>query len=305
MAVPAEHRAAAPQATSPRVKRSGSSGWQGYLFIAPALLFLFVFMVIPTFYLVFLSLHEYVMPRPMVFTGFANFVRLAHDKLFIKSLYNTAVYGAGSIALGLSAALGMAVLLNRDLKGIKLFRVLFFLPTIVSDIITALIFLWLLDSQLGLFNHILRSWGRPPVPWLMKEGLAMFSVILLGAWRGASYNTPIFLAALRNVPKELYEAAEIDGANPWRKFWNISVPMIMPTSVYCMVMSLIGAFQVIGIIDVLTDGGPNDSTYVALKYIWKQAFEFNNMGYAAALSLSVFPILLFITWLQLRLSRER
>lgn len=279
--------------------------WHGYAFIAPALLFLLVFMVVPTFYLAYLSLHEYVMPRPMHFVGLANFVHLAHDHLFWKSLGNTGVYSAGSIALGLSAALGMAVLLNRKLKGIKVYRVLFFLPTVVSEIITALIFLWMLDSELGLFNQVLKSLGRPPVPWLMRDGMAMFSVILLGAWRGASYNTPIFLAALRAIPQDLFEAAGLDGAGGWQKFWHISLPSIAPVGVYCLVMSLIGSVQVIGIIDVLTDGGPHDSTFVVLKYIWRQGFEFNNMGYAAALSFTVFPILLLITWLQLKLAPER
>lgn len=279
--------------------------WQGYLFVAPALLFLLVFVVIPTIYLAYLSLHTYVMPRPMEWAGLKNFTRMAQDKLFLKSLFNTARYSAGSMALGLSAALGMAVLLNRELKGIKVYRVLFFLPTVVSEVITALIFLWMMDLELGLFNHVLRSLGRPAIPWLMEANWAMFSVILLGAWRGASYNTPIFLAALRSIPKDLYEAAEIDGATGWRKFWHISLPMIMPVAVYCMVMASIGSFQVIGIIDVLTDGGPHDSTYVALKYIWKQGFEFNNMGYAAALSFTIFPILLLITWLQMKLAPER
>lgn len=269
------------------------------------MLALLLFMVIPTIYLAYLSLHQYVMPRPMTFNGFDNFARILKDKLFLKSLYNTGRYTIGSMALGLTAALGMAVLLNRQLKGIRIYRVLYFLPTIVSEVITALVFLWMLDSELGLFNHLLRNWGFKPVPWLMTEQWAMFSVILLGSWRGASYNTPIFLAGLRSIPQDLYEAADMDGATGWQKFRHISVPMIMPIVVYCMVMAAIGSFQVIGVIDVMTDGGPNDSTYVALKYIWKQAFEFNNMGYAAALSFTVFPILLFVTWIQMKLAPER
>jgi multiple sugar transport system permease protein len=279
--------------------------WHGYLFIAPALLSLIAFIVIPAVYLAYLSLQEYVMPKPMTFIGFDNFTRIAQDKLFFKSLFNTGRYTLGSMVLGLSAALGMAVLLNRELKGMRVYRVMYFLPTVVSEVITALIFLWMLDSELGLFNHLLRKWGYTPVPWLMTEKWAMFSVILLGSWRGASYNTPIFLAALRSIPKDLYEAADIDGAHGWAKFRHISVPMIMPIVVYCMVMAAIGSFQVIGIIDVMTDGGPNNSTYVTLKYIWRQAFEFNNMGYAAALSFTVFPILLCVTWLQMKLAPER
>lgn len=291
--------------TLPAVRQKKPFPWHGYAFIAPALLCLFAFMVIPTIYLAYLSLHQYIMPKPMTFIGLQNFMKIFHDELFIKSLWNTGRYALGSMALGLSAALAMAVLLNRELRGIRIYRVFYFLPTVVSDVITALIFLWMLDTELGLFNHTLRGSGFKPVPWLMSEQWAMFSVIVLGAWRGASYNTPIFLAALRSIPRDLYEAADIDGASGWRKFMHISVPMIMPIVVYAMVMSAIGSFQVIGIIDVMTDGGPNDSTYVALKYIWRQAFEFNNMGYAAALSFTVFPILLFVTWLNMKLAPER
>ncbi len=277
-----------------------------YAFLAPALSFLLAFIVFPIFYLVYLSFQEYQLPNPAHWNGVENYVKLFQDKLFFKSLLNTSIYTLGSMTIGIMAALFMAVLLNRQLKGIRFFKVFYFLPTITSEVITAMIFLWIFDNNLGILNYFLKTWGlESPPAWLLDPFWAMTILILVGAWRGASYNTPIFLAALQGVPKSLYEAADLDGASGWKKFWHISIPSILPIVVYSVVMSIIGSFQVVAIVDVLTNGGPQNSTLVAIKHIWQQAFEFNHVGYGATLSLFLFPILFIITWLQLRLSAGR
>ncbi|WP_078378731.1 carbohydrate ABC transporter permease [Sutcliffiella halmapala] len=277
-----------------------------YLFVLPALSFLFIFSIAPIIYLVWLSFHDYSLPNPAVFTGLDNFARMIQDKLFIKSIGNTLVYTVGSMFIGLSGAIAVAVLLNRKLKGLRLFKVFYFLPTITSEVITAMIFLWVFDNNLGILNYLLKVAGvvSPPA-WLLQPTTAMLILILIGAWRGTAYNIPIFLAALQAVPQSLYEAARIDGANGWKQFIHITLPSITHILVYCMVMSVIGSFQVVAVVDILTNGGPMDSTMVVIKHIWQQSFEFNYVGYGAALSLVLFPLLLGVTWLQLRLSNGK
>ncbi|WP_096185569.1 carbohydrate ABC transporter permease [Evansella halocellulosilytica] len=274
-----------------------------YMFVFPALSLLFTFSFVPIIYLVFLSFHRYRLPDSPQFIGLDNYSRLMSDGMFWKSIGNTMIYTLGSMLLGLFAALLIAVLLNRAFRGRRFYKVFYFLPAVTSDVVSAMIFLWIFDHNLGIMNYILTTIGfSSPPNWLLDPFWAMMILIFVGAWRGASYNIPIFLAGLEGVPKSYYEAAEIDGANGWHKFWRITIPTIMPISVYCMVMSIIGSFQVVAIVDVLTDGGPRNSTLVAIKYVWQQSFEFNYVGYGATLSLFIFPFLLFVTWLNLKLS---
>ncbi|GAB2570616.1 carbohydrate ABC transporter permease [Gracilibacillus alcaliphilus] len=288
---------------------SHSGKWKkhlgAYMFLAPALTLLFTFSFVPILYVIYLSFHRFRLPEDPVFIGFENYIRLFSDSVFWTSIWNTLVYTIGSMFIGLFAALCIAVLLNRSFRGKRFFKVFYFLPTVTSDVISAMIFFWIFDHNLGILNYLLTKAGFSAAPnWLLDPFWAMMILIVVGAWRGASYNIPIFLAGLGSVSKSYYEAAEIDGANGWQKFWKITIPSIMPISVYCMVMSIIGSFQVVAIVDVLTDGGPRNSTLVALKYLWQQSFEFNYVGYGATISLFIFPFLLLLTWLNLKLSNR-
>lgn len=277
-----------------------------YLFILPALLFLFIFSVLPIAYLIYLSFHEYSLPEPPEFIGLQNYSDMLDDKLFFKSIFNTLEYTFGSMIIGLGSALCIAVLLHRKLRGLRFFKTFYFLPTVTSEVITAMIFLWIFDNNLGIMNYSLKEIGvASPPAWLLDPFWAMTILILIGAWRGAAYNTPIFLAALSSVSDTYYEAAKIDGANKWQQFWNISIPSIMPVLVYCMVMAFIGSFQVVAVVDLLTNGGPMDSTMVAIKHVWQQAFEFNHVGYGATLAFVLFPLLFLFTWLQMKLSARK
>ncbi|TFE24251.1 carbohydrate ABC transporter permease [Cohnella luojiensis] len=278
--------------------------WSGYLFVGPALLVLMVTSILPIVYVVWMSFQEQTLAGKFEFNGIANYDKLIHDPLYFKSIVNTLTYTVGSAALGLSAAILLAVVLNRNVKGSKFFRILFFLPSVTSEVVTAMMFLWLLDSNFGLMNYMTEQMGFGRINWLLDPTLAMLSVIIVGAWRGASYNTPLFLSAIQNIPKELYEAAAIDGAKSIQQFFRITLPMIVPILSYTIIMAFIGSFQMVAIVDLLTNGGPLDSTMVTLKYIWRQGFEFNNLGYAATLSLGLLPILFFITWIQMRISNR-
>ncbi|HEY0602098.1 MAG TPA: sugar ABC transporter permease [Herpetosiphonaceae bacterium] len=275
----------------------------GYLFIAPALLVLFVFVLLPIVVAIYLSFTSYNLIEAPRWAGLDNYRQLAGDLLFRKTLLTTTIYAVGSIALGLGGALAVALLLNRRLPGITAFKILYFLPTIASEAVMAVVFLWMYQDE-GTLNGLLVSLGLPAIGWLRSGGMALFSIVLYGAWRGLSYNTPIFLAALKNVSPELYEAAQIDGAGSWARFRFITIPAIMPIVIYTVIMSTIASFQVVAVVDLMTDGGPQNATEVTVRYIAFAASESLKIGYASAMSVAVLGLLLVITYFQMRLSPE-
>ena len=196
--------------------------------------------------------------------------------------------------------------MNRKFKGKRVFRVIYYLPAVVSEVVNAILFLWLFNAQFGVINTTLMKIGiKNPIAWLQTSPYAMIVIILVAVWRGGCWNAPIFLSALEGISKSIYESAEIDGANGWVKFWKISLPSLNDTMVYVVIMTIIAGFQVIAYCDVLTNGAPFNTTLVSIKYIWKQAFEFNNMGYASTLSLILFPALMVVTYFQVRGSDKR
>lgn len=287
-------------ALSPRMRRHLAA----YLFIGPALFLLVLFNIWPALYTAWLSLQDYGILGSNGFVGLRNYVHVVGDSLFWHSLLVTSVYAAGSAALGLAGALGLAVLVTRRLPFMGWFRVLYFVPSVTSLFVNATIFSWLMDYNLGLFNYWLTSLHLQRVPWVQQPGWALFSIILVGAWGGVSYNLPIYAAALGSVNRELYEAAALDGANGWQRFWSITLPAIAPITRYTVILAIIGSFQLIASIDALTGGGPENATMVTIKYIQTQGWEFLHFGYASAITLFLLAFLLVVTWLQLRSGRE-
>jgi ABC-type sugar transport system permease subunit len=275
----------------------------GYLFVAPAMLVLTVFVLLPIAFAIYLSFTSYNLIEAPRWIGLNNYRTLAADALFRKTLLTTAIYAVGSIALGLSSALAVALLLDRELPGLTGFKIAYFLPTVASEAVMAVVFLWMYQDR-GTLNGLLSAVGLPPVGWLRSPRMALFSIILYGAWRGLSYNTPIFLAALKNVSRELYEAAQIDGANRWAQFRYVTIPAIMPMLIYTTIMSTIASFQVVAVVDLMTGGGPQNATEVTVRYIAFTASESLKIGYASAMSVAVLGLLLVITYVQLRLSPE-
>lgn len=301
-------------ATSLEQRRAGSVGravgsarrqrwFYGYAFIAPALLVLSVFVLLPIAVAIYLSFTSYNLVQAPRWIGLGNYRQLINDALFFRTLGVTATYAIGSMALGLGGALAVAMVLNRRLPGITGFKIIYFLPTIASEAVMAVVFLWMYQDQ-GTLNSLLTTLGLPTVGWLRSPRMALFSIIFYGAWRGMSYNTPIFLAALKNVSQELYEAASIDGAGPWAKFRFVTVPGIMPIVIYTVIMSTIASFQVVAAVDLMTGGGPRNATEVTVRYIAYTASESLKIGYASAMSVVVLVLLLVVTYFQMRLSRE-
>jgi multiple sugar transport system permease protein len=276
-----------------------------YLFVAPALLVLGVFTLLPMVVALALSFTSWNIVGPVRFVGLKNYALLLADPTFAHGLWNTVLYAAGSVVLGIAGALALAVALDQKVRGIGAFRALLFLPALMSEVIAAMVFQWLYNEQYGLLNYLLSLAGLGAVPWLTSTHWAMAAVVLMGAWVGAAYNAPILLTGLQSISPSLYEAARIDGASRWQEFREVTLPLLRPFTLYVLVMSLIGSFQVFGRIFVLTGGGPVDATMPAVQYIYRVAFTFNQVGYASALSVAMFGFLMALTWVQMRWLRPK
>jgi multiple sugar transport system permease protein len=276
-----------------------------YLFIAPNILLFMTFMIVPIFFTFYISFHEWgVLGKPK-FVAIENYVKLLSDKVFWISLGNTVYYTVGTVPF--SAGLGLlgAILLNREIPLRAFFRAIFFAPVVVSMVAAGLIWSWMFNPNYGLFNEVLSKFGIEGVSWLTSPTWAMPAVIITTLWLRIGYCLVIYLAGLQAIPDELYEAADIDGAKSWQKFWRITLPMIKPTTVFIIVMEVIHGFMVFDLIYTMTNGGPGFSTTVIVQYIYQKAFEEGQMGYASAMGTIFFIIIMILTVVQLRLGRDK
>jgi multiple sugar transport system permease protein len=278
---------------------------KGYSFIAPSLAVLAVFIVTPILFSLYLSFHRWnVVSSVKSFIGFENFITLLRDRLFWNAFRNTAVYSL-HVPLGMILSLGIALLMNRRIRGINFLRTLFFLPGISSFVAVAMVWQWMYHPQFGLANYILRIFNLPQIGWLSDPSTALVSIMIMSIWLGVGYQMVIFLAGLQGIPKELYEAAITDGANAWQRFIHVTLPLLKPTTFFVLVTSMIGSFQVFSQVFVMTAGGPLNSTDVAVYHIYKNAWDYLKMGYASAMSWILFLVIVVITWLQFRFMGKR
>lgn len=277
----------------------------GYAFIAPNFLGIAAFLLLPIIASFALSFTNWDMVSDPELVGLDNYRRMADDPQLWVSLRNTAALAVMSIPLGIAASLGLALALNRKLKGINIFRAAFFLPVIASMVAVAMVWRWVYNSEFGLLNQALRSVGLPAQNWLTNPDLVLPSLVLVMVWKSMGYNMVLFLAGLRAIPRHLYEAAELDGANPWQRFRNVTLPLLAPTMFFVTVMSVIGSFQVFDVVYIMTGGGPGDSSRVFYYWLWENAFEFFRMGYASAMAWLLFVILFVATLIQMRFIGRR
>lgn len=280
----------------------------GYIFIAPALFFFVIFVIIPLCMSFFLSLFRTdMMFEQMTFIGLKNFTDVFKDKIFGQSLINILMYTLMAVPMNVVISLLLALALNSKFKGTKIFRTLFYLPSITSAIAASLVWMWLMNYSLGLLNEIITSIGLPPFTWLTNSKTALFSVTLVSVWMGIGGNMIIFLAALQGLPEEIYEAGKIDGAGPIRLFFKMTIPMILPTMYFILTMTLIGSFQLYDQVFVLTEGGPANSTITPVYLIWQNAFGGTReaqAGYAAAQSIVLFAIIMVVTVIVKKFNKE-
>jgi multiple sugar transport system permease protein len=270
-----------------------------------------VFTAYPVVASLFYSFCDYsVLQRP-VWCGVENYQRLAHDSLFWISLKNTLLYAALSLPLGLVVALALALLLNTEVRGMAVFRTIFYLPSIVPLVASAMLWLWIFNGQFGLLNWVLRPVlglvGLRPPGWFGDPAWAKPALVLMSLW-GVGNSMVIYLAGLQGVPKELYESAEIDGAGTWRRLWHVTLPLISPVIYFNLVMGIIGSLQVFTTVFVMTggaDGNPARSTLFYALYLFSTAFYDLRMGYASALAWILVALIVVLTVLATKLTANR
>lgn len=274
---------------------------RAYTFLAPALVVLSAFTFGPILFSVPLAFFDWNLLVPdKNFVGVANFAELAGDDVFHIALRNTIIYAFGVVPIQTMLALLLAVAVNQGLPGQSFFRAAFYLPAITSSVVTSVIFLWIY-SKSGLLNYLLSGIGIDGPDWIGSPRYALGSIMALNVWSTSGYFMIAFLAALQSVPKTLYEAASLDGAGAWGRFWHVTVPGVRPTIFFVMTLGLIGAFQVFDQIYVMSNGGPVNATTTVSYYIYNSAFKYFRFGYAAAASLVLFLIILLFTVVQQRL----
>lgn len=306
---------------------------QGYLFAAPWFVGFFMFLLFPMVFSVVLSLYDWngitaFNEQNAKFVGLGNFRHLAEDDLFWIALYNTAYYAGISVPLNIVTSLFLATLLNAKVRGISMFRTLFYVPNVLAGVATILMWSWLFNAQYGGFNVVLEwcgitglgqwlldhipflgAWARAhdiswPPRWFGDEFWAKPALIIMSLW-AVGGSMLIYLAGLQGVPKHLYEVAELDGAGKLRQFWNVTLPMLTPTIFFNLVMSIIGSFQVFNQAFLMTNGvgGPNNATLFYVLYLYRKAFQHFEMGYASAMAWILFGIIMFFTLLVLKSSK--
>jgi multiple sugar transport system permease protein len=289
-----------------KITHKKGDGLAAIIFLSPTLIIFSAFILFPVIFSFYLSFQQWNMfSGDSTFVGFDNYSRMFQSEEFWMVLKNTAYYTFGTIPLNMGIALMIAYALNKKIAGKKFLRTAFFAPVIISPVAAAVIWRWLYDANFGLVNYSLSLIGIDGVNWLNEPNAAMFALIVMGVWKTFGINMVLFSAGLQGIPENYYEAAEIDGAGSWSKFWHITVPMLSPTTFFILIMSMIGSFQVFDIVYVLTSGGPLGSTKVMVFYVYEYAFKFFEMGYASAASYILFAILSILTLLQIKYLRGK
>ncbi|OUS70399.1 sugar ABC transporter permease [Paenibacillus sp. MY03] len=281
-----------------------------YFFIAPTLLLLTLFSIVPIVVALVISFTDMDLRGlanwdRVSFIGFENYVEVLKDPVFLKAILNTLFYVAIGVPLVILFSLTIALLINLGTSRIfKAFRVVYYLPSVTNIVAVAVVWSYLYNPALGLFNYLLNSVGLPDVPWLTEPTIAKLSLILLAIWKAIGLNMIIFIAALQGIPKTYYEAAQLDGANTWQQVTSITIPMLRFAIFFVSITTMIGWLQFFEEPFVMTEGGPLDGTLSVALFIYQNGFKFNNFGYAAAGSFVLFVCIIAVTLVQLRLQKN-
>jgi multiple sugar transport system permease protein len=278
--------------------RRGRASW-GWEFIAPALLLMGMFVIVPCVWGIGLSFTRFDAIAPPSFVGFDNYARLKDDDLVWTTLVNTGLYVLLTLPTSLALALLVALCLHQKwFAGRSLMRGIYFLPNVTSLAAVAFVWEWILNPEYGLANAGLRGLGMKGLGWLSDPAMAMPAVAAVSVWHGLGFGVLIYLAGLRSIPEEVYEAAKIDGAGFWQGFRSVTWPLLTPTTMFLTIMGVIGGFQVFQSVYIMTGGGPLDRTRVYLFYLWQTAFQSLEMGYASAMAVLLFAIVMALTLVQ-------
>jgi len=271
-----------------------NENWAGLIFILPALLGTFIFIVIPVICSFGLSFTSWDLLNSIKFVGIANYREIFTEPLFLKILTNTIVFSLTTSIFGVIIPLILADIINKKVRGSEFYKTAYFLPFITPMIVIGIIWQWIFDPNIGILNHILHI----HINWLYSTNFALPALIIVSVWKLIGYNMIIFISALSGISNSLFEAAKIDGANPIQIFKNVTVPMLSPTIFFVVIITAISSFQVFDLIYLMTEGGPLNSTNVLVYAIYQNAFEFFNVGKASAIAYVLFVIILSLTLIQ-------
>ncbi|MCK4813821.1 MAG: sugar ABC transporter permease [Candidatus Marinimicrobia bacterium] len=269
-----------------------------YLMVSPYLVHLGLFVLFPVIFSIVLMFHRWNIISPMEFVGLQNFNKLFQDRLFFKSIYNTFIFLVIHIPLQIIIALFLAEMLNQKIRLRSFLRAAYFLPVVISGVVVTIVWAQLYGYDVGLINRILVSLGLQKVGWLIDQNIAMPSIAIMATWKNVGLYVVLFLVGLQSVPPHYYEAADIDGATHWQKFRHITLPAINPTIFLVVIISTIGGFSLFIEPYIMTGGGPLNSTISAVLYIYKQAFTYYHMGYAATLGFFFAVIIMIVVVIQ-------
>lgn len=282
--------------------------WWGLALIAPNTLGLLIFFGIPVLMTFGTSLLEWNLLSPPEFIGLDNFGRLLGDSMFWGALGNSVKLLLLTVPIGMALALGIALMLNQRLGGRTIFRTIYFLPVITSTVAASVVWTWIFQPRYGLLGNLLAPFGLLDVNWLTRPDLVLFPIAAVTIWQRLGFDMVLFLAGLQTIPRVLYEAAVIDGANRWQRFWSITLPMLSPTTFLVMVLSVINSFQIFDQVYIMTArttrGGVGGSATTLAFYMYESGFVQFEYGYASAIALALFLVILGVTLFQLRLQRR-
>lgn len=276
----------------------------GYLFITPFYIFFFFFVFTPIVINIALSFTNFNL-KSINFVGFYNYVKLLNDSLFFISLKNTFIYVLFTVFFTMVLGLVFAIALtNTAIKGIKFFRSLYYLPYVTSMVSISMVWLWLYEPSSGLFNKIISLMGQEPKKWLYDSTYALGAIIVMGIWKGMGYYMTLYIAGLNNIPGYLYEAARVDGANGFQRFLHITMPMLKPVTFFILITGTINAFNVFEQVNVMTSGGPMNSTTTIVHQIYTRAFTEYQMGYGAAQAVVLLLVILVFTLINFKYGNQ-
>jgi multiple sugar transport system permease protein len=277
-----------------------------YLFLSVPLLLFLIFIVLPLLATVGLSFFSWDMFTPPRFVGLLNYQQVIHDPAVAAAFVNTFVFTVVTLIIHIVLAVLLALAVSRAMPRLLRYflRSAFFFPLLVSSAASALIWLYMLDPSFGFLDYYLQrlGWSSPP-NWLLSPGTALPTLIAFDVWRTLGYTFVLVLAGLQSIPQQLYEAATVDGANAWNRFWHVTIPMLSPTLLLVSVIGFIGAFQIFDPMYIMTQGGPGNATLSAVQELYQVAFQSFRIGYGSAVSVSVAAVILIVSALQLWISR--
>lgn len=278
-------------------------GWVGF-FLAPSLIGIFIFLLGPIVYSLGLTFYDWNLLSKPEFIGFDNFEELYHDESFRLAFQHTLMFIALYLPAVLIMALGIAMLLNQQVWGLSFFRVSFFVPVVSSWVVVSLMWKWIFNPRYGLLNYLLRQIGIEGPNWLFDPDTALYAIVITSVWKDTGFIAVMLLAGLQNIPLTYYEAAEIDGANSYRAWRHITLPLLTPTIFFALIISLINSFQVFDQVWLMPEDFARRGTSVIVEQIVNNAFRYNRMGYAATMSWVLFAVIFVVTIVQFRLQKR-